>query len=221
MRFYLLNLSLFSRLRKKVMKYKIHSFRHADVILQQPEFINQYRELIDVIDSITDEDLILSHEEISNQSKSISNSINKLLKKKFQSLGWTIESGIFQDPDYQGDTWRLDFAKDDISIEVGFNHSSVIAWNLIKPVLASELNHVKKRIQTKIGVIITATSELQLKGGFDPAIGIFEKYLDYLPPLRNLLTTPLLIIGLEAPDTFEIEVIQFDTRKKVGRIVRK
>ena len=202
MNFYLLQKGFFAKLKLKNMKYKIHSFRHAEIILQQPEFINQYRELMEVIDSITDEDLISSHEEISNQSKSISNSINKLLKKKFQSLGWTIESGIFQDPNYEGDTWRLDFAKDDISIEVGFNHSSVIAWNLIKPVLASELNHVKKRIQTKIGVIITATSELQLKGGFDPAIGIFEKYLDYLQPLRNLLTTPLLIIGLEAPDTF-------------------
>lgn len=114
----------------------------------------------------------------------------------------------------------MDFAKKDISIEVGFNHSSVIAWNLTKPVLASELNHVQKAIQTKIGVIITATEELKQKGGFDGAIGTYEKYLDYLPPLNNLLTVPLFIIGLKAPSTFKITQHQFAPRKKIGKITR-
>ena len=208
------------------MKYKLHSFRNAEVILNQPEFINQYQELRDIIDSISDDELISSHNSYGlidreRTPKSISVSINKILKDRFAGLGWSLESGIFQDNNYQGETWRLDFAKKDISIEVGFNHSSVIAWNLIKPVLASELNHVEKRIQTQIGVIITATEELQVKGGFDPAIGVYEKYLDYLKPLRNLLTSPLLIIGLEAPDTFEIEVVQFAARKKIGIVKRK
>ena len=63
MNFYLLQKGFFAKLKLKNMKYKIHSFRHAEIILQQPEFINQYRELMDVIDSITDEDLISSHEE--------------------------------------------------------------------------------------------------------------------------------------------------------------
>ena len=64
----------------------------------------------------------------------------------------------------------------DISIEVAFNHSTVIAWNLIKPALASELNHVQKAIQTKIGVIITATNDMKVAGGFDSAIGTYEKF---------------------------------------------
>jgi hypothetical protein len=203
------------------MNYKLHSFRNAEVILGQPEFVDQYREILQVIDSITEGDLITTHNshglvDIERTPKSISVSINKLLKERFSGLGWLSESAIFQDSNYMGDTWRLDFAKRDISIEVGFNHSSVIAWNLIKPVLASELNHVVKAIQTQIGVIITATEELQIKGGFDPAIGVYEKYLDYLKPLRNVLTSPLLIIGLEAPNTFEIDVVQHAPRKKIG-----
>src|SRR5690606_26198723 len=112
--------------------------------------------------------------------KSISKAINDLLKERFTERGWVSESGIFQDTQYTGDTWRLDFAKQDISIEVAFNHSTVIAWNLIKPVLASELNHVQKAIQTKIGVIITATNDMKSLGGFDGAIGTYEKFLDYL-----------------------------------------
>jgi len=205
------------------MDYKLHSFRKAEVILSQPEFLDQYKEILEVIGSITDNDLITHHNSFGlldkeRTPKSISVSINKLLKERFQGFGWSCESPIFQDSNYMGETWRLDFAKKDISIEVGFNHSSVIAWNLIKPVLASELNHIEKSIQTQIGVIITATEELQIKGGFDSAIGVYEKYLDYLKPLRNVLTAPLLIIGLEPPKTFEISVIQHAPRKKIGLI---
>lgn len=146
------------------MEFIYNSFRHSGVILNEPEFIEEFTEIIDVISAITEKQLITKHESygavnIENTPKSLSKAINDLFKEGLVSKGWMAESGIFQDPDYQGDTWRLDFAKKDISIEVGFNHSSVIAWNLTKPVLASELNHVQKAIQTKIGVIITATEE--------------------------------------------------------------
>lgn len=152
--------------------------------------------------------------------KSLSPAINQLLKLRFIKNGWAPESGIFQNSLYQGDTWRLDFAKKDISIEVAFNHSSVIAWNLIKPILAGELNHVKKAIQTKIGVLITVTENMKKQGGFDGAIGTYEKYLDYLPPLQNMLTIPVLIIGLEAPKTFKVHVKQLAPRKKIGEIIK-
>jgi len=206
------------------MNFKVHSFRHADVILNEPEFEEQFSEVVHAIDSVSDNDLIERHRSygLINEEKtpkSLSKAINELLKERLELLEWNPESGIFQDNLYQGDTWRLDFAKDDISIEVGFNHSSVIAWNMIKPVLASELNHVQKAIQTKIGIIITATNAMKTAGGFDGAIGTYEKYLDYLPPLRSLLTTPLLIIGLEPPTSFRIEQLQLAPRKKIGRII--
>jgi hypothetical protein len=206
------------------MEFKVHSFRHAAVILNEDEFVDQFSELMMIISSITDAELIEKHtsygvNNIESTPKSLSKAINDLLKEKFIEYGWSPESGIFQDTKYLGDTWRLDFAKDDISIEVAFNHSSVIAWNLTKPVLASELNHVNKAIQTKIGVVITATNNLKRLGGFDGAIGTFEKFLDYLPPLRNILTSPILIIGLEAPKSFYIQQHQQAPRKKIGKIV--
>jgi len=206
------------------MEFIFHSFRHSAVILNESAFVNEFSEILEVINEISEQDLIDKHESygrsnIENTPKSLSKAINDLIKEKFISKGWKPESKIFQDPNYQGDTWRLDFAKKDISIEVGFNHSSVIAWNLTKPVLASELNHVSKAIQTQIGVIITATEELKQAGGFDGAIGTYEKYLEYLPPLNNLLTVPLLIIGLKAPQTFKIVETQYAQRKKIGNIV--
>ena len=207
------------------MDFVYHSFRHAGVILNEAEFVNQLSDVLEIISNITDEDLIKRHEGYTEKGeehlpKSLSVSINELLKEGFIEKVWHPESGIFQDSEYQGDTWRLDFAKDDISIEVAFNHSSVIAWNLIKPVLSCELNHVQKAIQTKVGIIITATQELKRNGGFDGAIGTYEKFLDYLPPLQNLLTVPLLIIGLKAPSSFVMSHEEFRKGKKIGIIKR-
>ena len=197
------------------MEYKIHSFRHAKIILENEETYKKvWNELLETIESITDEEIINHHENNPRKAKSISESINNLLKEKLVYLGWNEESYIFQDDEYSGNRWRLDFAKDSISVEVAFNHGEAIAWNLIKPVLASELNHVKKEIDTEIGVIICATKELKEKGGFDGAVGEYEKFLTYLDPLRDVLSVPIVIIGLEAPFSFEIEVQKIDGKNQ-------
>ena len=208
------------------MQFESFSFRHSKVILKEDKFITQYNELMSIIKSISDEELVDRHESFGEEDlmktpKSLSKAINELLKDRFTENEWKSEhdAGIFQDSKYQGETWRLDFAKEDISVEVGFNHSSVIAWNLIKPVLASELNHIEKSIQTKIGVVITVTNEMKEKGGFDNAIGTYEKYLDYLKPLNNILTIPILIIGIKPPRSFSIAHQQIAPRKKIGQVI--
>jgi len=197
------------------VRYRIHSFRHAEIILNnEPTFSTVWNELLSAIDSMTDDEIIEYHEGNPRLAKSISESINNILKVKLVHLGWNEESYIFQDDEYSGNRWRLDFAKDSISVEVAFNHGEAIAWNLIKPVLAGELNHVKKEIETEIGVIICATKDLKTKGGFDGAVGEYEKFLTYLNPLRDVLSVPIVIIGLEAPDSFEIDVQKIDGKKQ-------
>lgn len=204
------------------MRYRLHSHRNALTILEnEPEFAETWAEIQHVLESISDNDLIdCYNNNFSTKNKSLSTALNQLIREGFQGHGWATESPIFQDSRYQSgrsDYWRLDMAKENVSIEVAFNHSTVIAWNLLKPVLASELNHVQKAIQTKIGVIITATQGLKSAGNFDNAIGTFERFLMHLDPMRNQLSVPLLIIGLEAPDTFVVSQV-IKNRKKLGEI---
>ena len=89
---------------------------------------------------------------------------------------------------------------------------------MIKPVLSSELNHVSKAMQTEIGIVIAATDEMKTAGGFDKAVGSYEKYCEYLKPLRNLLTSPLVIIGLKAPNSFKIVQSTGEGGRKIGHI---
>lgn len=206
------------------MKYQehLHSHRFALSIVETEDEIKPlWNEIKTAIENITDQDIIDNYLNRPNRGKSISASINQLLKEQFINMGWFAESPIFNDASYnQNENWRLDYAKEDVSVEVAFNHSGVIAWNLLKPVLASELNHVEKAIQTRVGVIICATDDLRRAGGFDSAVGTYEKFLKHLPPLNNQLSVPLVIIGLEAPETFEI-VHQRKTgsTSKIGYVV--
>ena len=210
------------------MKYVIHSHRYADIIFQiDPDLKYQWESVKKVLDEITDEDIIAEFMNMSRDAKSISEAINVAIKQRMVDAKWQAESYIFSDPKYQKATkkkdkglWRLDFAKENgISVEVAFNHRSDCSWNLIKPVLASELNHVTKAIQTKAGIIICATDEMKAAGGFDSAVGTYETYLTYLDPMRNILTAPLLIIGLKAPETFKIQQRKIAPNKTVGDIV--
>lgn len=197
------------------MKYKKFSFRHAEeIFLVDDSFTYLWEEVQDVLENISDEDIINEFNEERREAKSISEAINKLIKVKLIEKGWEAESCIFADPNYSDNkgTWRLDFAKDNIAVEVAFNHGGNVSWNLIKPVLSSELNHVEKAIQTQAGIVITATDSMKKAGGYDGAIGTYEKYVEYLKPLNNILTTPMMIIGLEPPETFVIKHKKVDNR---------
>lgn len=194
------------------MKFETTYHRNADaVIMSNVDIKEDYDEIIEVIESITDLDLITEFERRKTERsniKSLSEPINFLIDERLSSKGWDRQSQIFREEEYskkRETAWRLDFAKRTISVEVGFNHGEAISHNLIKPVLASELNHVEKSIQTKLGVIITATDELKKFGGFDGAVGSYEKYKSYLRPFNYLLTSPIVIIGLQLPNSFIIE----------------
>ena len=205
------------------MEYRVHGFRHGDYLIESVvEYRPYWVEIADAIASVDDGRIIgyfEAHHE--GRKKSISPTINALLKEELTSRGWHAESQIFSEEEYSasGSIFRLDFAKGPVSVEVAFNHGNDAPWNLLKPTLASELNHVSKAIQTDIGVIVTATEEMRVAGGFDNAVGTYEKYIRFLRPMGMLLTAPLVIIGLEAPREFHIEHESVG-RRKLGHVVR-
>lgn len=216
------------------MKFVVHSHRNAQEIIDAtPELSELWQEIQDAVASISDEKLLADYLDRVDASrakeksppKSLSHSINALLDAYLVQRGWDRQSALFSQRPYTSANekrWRLDFSKartlsedstrrmrttkskTGIAVEVAFNHGEAIAWNLLKPVMASELNHVPKAIDIGegVGVIIAATAALKARGGFDSAVGEFEKMLRYLDPMRDQLTTPTLIVGLGPPDSF-------------------
>jgi len=173
---------------------------------------------------------------------SLSYAINQLMDYRLHvNKAWDRQSPIFQGEEYSS-VWTMDFSKsvdvlvtDDgsdstvtrtlgVAVEVAFNHQEAIAWNLMKPVLAAEINHLEKKlvVDSGIGVIVVATEALKKAGAFDSSVGSFEKVAKYLIPMRNQLTVPLIVIGLEAPENFTVSK-QKDpvTKKNTGVVIRR
>ena len=160
-----------------------YSFRFAEEILEHVGPLSiLWREVLDSISSISDEDIKRKHLEIQEKenTKSLSKAINQLLDEKLKAKKWEDQSGIFAVPEYQEgkeSTWTLDFSKatklengnaSGVAVEVAFNHAEAAAWNLAKPALAAEINDM--RVQTHIGegvgIVIVASSNLKKFGAF-------------------------------------------------------
>lgn len=214
------------------MDFITHDHRFAlNIVESNPELKSLWEEIMTAITSISDEELI--DEYSSGKSRmSISEAINRLIDKKLVEKGWIAQSAIFQGEEYSDKKWRLDFSKrisqpekgiTGMAVEVAFNHGEAIAWNLIKPVLAAEINQVETQtdIGSGVGVYICATSRLKENGGFDGAVGEYEKVLRYLTPMFQKLTAPLIILGLESPKSFKIvKTKNAVTKKTSGAVVR-
>tara|TARA_B100000902_G_scaffold399005_1_gene467916 strand:- start:578 stop:1204 length:627 start_codon:yes stop_codon:yes gene_type:complete len=199
------------------MKFECYYHNNADVLVEHDEkFSTDYNEIITALKSITDKEIIEEFQIDKSRrksTKSISKSLNRLIKKKLVLKNWIPEAALFKNEEYlknsvtkrKINSWRLDFAKNEICVEVGFNHGEAIAHNMMKPVFASERNHLDKDIQTSLGVIITATNELKEYGNFDGAVGEFEKHIRYFLAYSIYMPTPIVLIGLQKPETFKID----------------
>lgn len=223
-----------------MVDFRVHSHRFGlEIFNEVRELKVLWNELESALKSISDVDL-QEHFRINyeGKSKSISQTINGLIKDRLTKAGWTEESQLFAEKLYreQGGRWRLDFSKATeipdktsgevgkmqpagVAVEVAFNHGEAIAWNLLKPVIAGELNHVPQetKIGAGVGVVICATKSLKDAGGFDSAVGEYEKILEYLRPMRNFLTVPMVVLGLQAPQTFHISPTK-EGSKTIGLI---
>lgn len=200
-----------------IVKFIEYSHRHADAIINNDPLLKErYNQFVGALRDMTDEELIADflrkkeeYAERGTSFKSMTPSINGILKERMLAIpGWQAEVDIFNDrTGIIGKTeWRLDFACDDaFCVEVAFNHGEAIAWNLLKPVLSCELNHVEKAVQGQIGIYVCATDNMKIAANIDSSSGSFEKVLRYLPPMMNQLTIPMMIIGLEPFETFKID----------------
>ncbi len=188
-----------------------------EIIQSVPELKELWDEIVLSLHLITDEDIKSRFDENPRDATSISQAINELIDESLRRKDWKPQSRIFKDLQYDKKTWTLDFSKQIVkadgrksgmAVEVAFNHRQVIAWNLLKPVLAAEMNHLPKEtdIGEGIGIIICATEDLRESGGFNSAVGTYENFLANLKPLSQVITTPMVIVGLEPLRKFKIDV---------------
>ncbi|MPQ31257.1 hypothetical protein E4V42_07380 [Clostridium estertheticum] len=197
------------------MEYVIKSINHSEKILKDME---EYKELENILCNFS-EDLLIDYYKKDNYI-SLSNAINKYFKEKLIGLEWNIDSYIFKNSEYSSKRWTLNYTKDEVAINIAFDHNISICWNLLKGEIQSKPNILQKDGSSNINILLTATSNFIREGGFDNATGSFEEYKKYLPPLSNFINSPILLIGLDKLDTFYIQTIK-SNGKKIGKVIGK
>ena len=197
------------------MKIRVEYHRGAGSIVNDPNLKSDYDEILSALDKIQESELFkyfLKQKQDEkaqgkkNYRKSISDALNFFIRENLENQGWHKEPKIFKNPDYENSAWRLDFAKNDICIEVAFNHREAVPHNMLKAVLSTEGNDMlEKEYISQIGVIITATKELKKTGNFDSAAGTFDDFVELLKPYSFFIRCPMIVIGLEGLETFYID----------------
>jgi hypothetical protein len=197
------------------MEFRLHSHRFAETILRT-RFPAAFRHLQRAIRGIGERDLIDAFESFEKAPVGLQRALNKAIGDALRG-GWTAESQIFAGEAFSSNAWRLDFAREGVAVEVAFNNRGSAAWNLVKLTLSAELNHLHKDTTTSVGVLITATDALKAVGNIDSAVGTFDQFRKYADAMANILTSPILLVGLEAPVGFRVERVR---GTKSGAIVR-
>lgn len=219
------------------MDYELTDYQFGLSASKSSDLASDFAELLAVLKSISEAELIsdFNSKQDSKQAKgkkltkSLSHSVNDLIDLKLRAKGWLGQAAIFGDPDFKKMGWKLDFAKVNngkgtFAVEVVFNNNGSLGWNVTKLFMACGKNHVKKAVQSQVGIIILATKGLKEACGYDPAIATFEETPLYLSAMQSIVgSTPLVIIGLKAPKTFKIEhfskTYPDGSKKKAGRVV--
>lgn len=200
------------------MNFKKYFFNNAlNMINQDSSKKVIIDEVFDLIDLVTERELIDYFTIYSSKSKSLSRVIKTILTDKLLANSWIKNQNMFFDDDYIGSKrFSFDFFKSSVNLEFAFNHESASAWILLKGQM-TESTVLHNQVLSDLSIIITVDKRMKSLGGFDGAIGTYEKYKQYLYPMNELLTKPILIIGLEPASDFFVKHKQI-LNKKIGVI---
>lgn len=208
------------------MDFELFSHRNAHEIAESPNFQKDWKAFQEAIASVSDQDLKTAFKALGARregrrkdgQKSLSHSINEVLREKLGALGWDLEPTLFskEKAGLGPSGWKLDFVKRlpnsrtrqkscTFAVEVAFNHSEAAAWVLTKLALSCERTTIPKDIDATIGVLVVMKSDLKKAGNFDGSCCTYDRYIQTIKVMHDLLRAPLLVVGLGPPKSFRLK----------------
>lgn len=181
------------------MKIQEYSYRFAKEILQHPNYVSIYDEIITISQNCP---LPYYPGKSKKQKKLdiVQQMINTYFKLAFETMGW--ESEPLATPEYNEDALRSDFRKtfqnmggEDVTVQIEVEMGNAAS---------SYRNYFKFQLSysydlTNICVIILPSTQLSKR--IDSGVASFEKTVREIPSAKLSVTVPTLVIGLD--DTLE------------------
>jgi len=92
----------------------------------------------------------------------------------------------------------MDFLKDQVGVEVAFNHAEAVPWIFTRLNLAGESSEVMPSSRIRVGVAVFATENLKTWARMDSAVGTFELAREWLRLMRPIMPLPILVVGMDS-----------------------
>ena len=155
-------------------------------------------EIDGILDQLNFSNIELKFDEINREKENIGKkiqkgrqpAINALLKDLFLEKGWEGEKKVFNDSD---NDLVIDFWKNNIGVDVAFNHRSFIGGDLLRLQAGAEIKNM-----INVGIYVCGTKDfLKYVSKDHCSIVSFERVKWYLENFYSVLTVPILLIGLE------------------------
>jgi hypothetical protein len=162
-----------------------------------------WQDFADTLEQISREDILDKHRAIASKRTTppagAQSAVNAVFKDRLTALGWASRPHLFEDAKY-GDrgTWRLDFIKEGIGIDVSFNHLEKLAWTLTCISVAIKSRDVKPSSHVDAGVAVFPTHAFKTWGRMDAAVGVYEQAVLWLKIMEPVVDIPpVVLIGLD------------------------
>lgn len=180
------------------MEYQIENFRHAHELLRDLPAWHSLRSVLEAVDA---DRIVATQAALSavrpRAPRGGQTAINLLIADLLREEGgWIPQPRLFLDPELR--EWRMDFLRDQVGVEISFNHAEAIAWQFTRLNIAGESERVRPEARISAGVVVTATRSLKAWSRMDSAVGTFDSFQAWLREMKPILPIPIMLVGLDA-----------------------
>jgi hypothetical protein len=192
-------------LRVALMEFDLFDFRLAREILEGRA---EWSELRTAIEEASPARILETHNLIAAGRTAPPAGGQTAINAVFRELlkDWTREPRLFPGEDERMRSWKMDFLKNRVGVEIAFNHAEAVPWTFTRLNIAGESPEVLPEHRIDVGVALFATGSLKSWARMDAAVGTFELACEWLRHMRPLMPIPVLVVGLRAdgwPETSE------------------
>ena len=186
------------------MEFNITYYNGAEELLSNNELYNWLLQVLEGIEESELIDIFSERKKKFKREKSLSPTIGFIINEHIKNKpGWEINKPIFK-KNFARER-NLSFVSEDLAVEIGFNHCEAIEMKLLKLQLSiAPHEYLEKAINPKVGILISATNDMEDAGNFDSASGSYENIKGSIITLGSVLKIPFVLIGFKAPKTFYI-----------------
>ena len=194
---------------KPLIDRNFGEFQSAFSLLESNHHRHHWQALLEAL-VFEEADLMALHDSLYSNSVSISRALQHRLTEVLIQLGAERKVSI-TDSKSPFLNWALDWKLGGIGIDFFTGNRGAAATRLLR--LASAISDKKSHAEVGVGVMIFLSQRAKIRGNLDTTVPTWEEAVLQQPLFEPFIRSPIALIGLDGPFSFQIERLKRQDRK--------